>query len=375
MANNNQAANVNNHGSILRQLTTAISAQNKEAIKLNNLCCNKILCQVSQEESKKDQTKKIHPSLIKMICRAAALNSTNKTKALPATCSHFINQENVGMAQYDLVHQFKELVFQDIAFASGTTQALFIGEFLYSNSSTPSNFTIFAFHEQEPSSDKCQQDYLICHLIHVEGQKKTLEEIRALLKQLAHVPSDFNSLGIQIQLVGAASSIFFGKGSICTSSLSLLLSTISQNKKSFRDQIALGKFFAAKFLFAVDKQVRRWLKSCALAQNSRTQVNDRILQFDNLINAVLNGTFHMMLPKAFKKVSGSAAVLSSESKQPAGGKNKGGGEDSKGHKKWKSEDGNGNIVKNTTQPDGFKLTSRESWKDNFAMVLPHNWPA
>jgi hypothetical protein len=120
-ADNNQAANVNNHTSILKQLTSAISAQNKKAIESTNLRCNRILGQVSREEAKKDQTKKIHPSLIKMICRAAASSSTNETKDLPVTCSHFINQENVGMAQYNLVHQFKDLGFQDVAFVSRTT--------------------------------------------------------------------------------------------------------------------------------------------------------------------------------------------------------------------------------------------------------------
>jgi hypothetical protein len=59
-----------------------------------------------------------------MICRAAALCSTDETEALPVTCSHFINQEKAGMAQYNLVHQFKEQGFNDIAFSSGTTNAL-----------------------------------------------------------------------------------------------------------------------------------------------------------------------------------------------------------------------------------------------------------
>jgi hypothetical protein len=209
------------------------------------------------------------------------------------------------------------------------------------NSSTPTQAPqatsqFFAFHKQELNSDERQQDYLICHLIQVEGQKKTLEEIRALIKQLVHVPSDFTGLGTQIQLFGAALIIFFGKDSVCTLSLSLLLSTIGQDKKSFRDQTALDEFFAAKFLVGVDTRVQRLLKSCKLAQNFCTQVNNRILQFNNLINAVLNGTFHMTLPMAFKKVSGSAAAASLESKQPADGKNKGGGEDGKGRKKRKS---------------------------------------
>jgi TATA-box binding protein (TBP) (component of TFIID and TFIIIB) len=100
--------------------------------------------------------------------------------------------------------------------------------------------------------DNCQHDYLICHLIQVEGQKKSLDEIKASLKQSVHVPSNFNGLGTQIQLFGAASTIFFSEDSVCTSNLNQLLTMIGRNKKSFRDQIALDKLFAAKFLFAID---------------------------------------------------------------------------------------------------------------------------
>jgi hypothetical protein len=64
-----------------------------------------------------------------------------------------VQVENVGMAKYNIVHQFKEEGFHDVTFASGTTNALYLGGFLYANSSTPSNFTIFAFHKQEPNSD------------------------------------------------------------------------------------------------------------------------------------------------------------------------------------------------------------------------------
>jgi hypothetical protein len=136
---------------------------------------------------------------------------------------------------------------------------------------------------------------------------------------------------------------------------------IGRNKKSFQDQIVLDNFFAAKFLFVINKQVQRWLRSCKTAHNSCNQVNNRILQFEDLIDTVLNGTFHMTLPPSFAKVSSSAATssASTESKQ-ADGKNKGGSKDGKGQKKRKSEDRNGNIVKNTTQPIKFKLTAGES---------------
>ncbi len=53
-------------------------------------------------------------------------------------------------------------------------------------------------------------------------------------------------------------------------------------------------------------------------------------------------------------------------------KNKRGSKDRKGQKKQKSDDGNGNLVKNTAQAVEFKLTAGELWKDIFATILPHD---
>jgi hypothetical protein len=94
----------------------------------------------------------------------------------------FSNAINIRLAQYGLIHQFKECAFPDVTFASGTTQALFLGEFLYADSSTMSNFTVFAFHKQEPNSANQQTDFLICHLIEEQGQTKSLNEIKASLR-------------------------------------------------------------------------------------------------------------------------------------------------------------------------------------------------
>jgi hypothetical protein len=59
-----------------------------------------------------------------MISLAAAATSNDDNQNLPGTFTRFINCEYVGMARYNPVHQFKEQGFPDIAFASGTMQAL-----------------------------------------------------------------------------------------------------------------------------------------------------------------------------------------------------------------------------------------------------------
>ena len=113
-----------NNSSVISQLTNVISTQNKEAMESNRLCRQEIKQTINKEETKKDQTKKLHTSIIKMIRSVSAKSSSDESQAIPATCTHFLNSTNVGMAQYKLVHQFKELGFPYIGFTQGTAQAL-----------------------------------------------------------------------------------------------------------------------------------------------------------------------------------------------------------------------------------------------------------
>jgi hypothetical protein len=133
-----QGGAVANNDEILQQLTAAIAAQGKTTTETYDLRRMEIQRHQTREESKKDRTKKLHPSILKMVSHAAATHSTDKNEALPATFACFINCNNIGMVQYDLIHQFKDLGCMDISFALGMTQALYMGEFLYADSSTPS---------------------------------------------------------------------------------------------------------------------------------------------------------------------------------------------------------------------------------------------
>jgi hypothetical protein len=136
---------------VISQLTNAISLQNKEAMELNNLCHQEIEQQIKQEEKKKERTKKLHPTIMNMLKQAAATDWNDKDKEIAPTCLRYINSNNIRLAQYKLIHQFKESGFPDVMLALGMTQTLYLGDFLYANSSSPSNFTVFAFHEQEPN--------------------------------------------------------------------------------------------------------------------------------------------------------------------------------------------------------------------------------
>jgi hypothetical protein len=221
-----------------------------------------------------------------------------------------------------------------------------------------------------------KEDYLVCHLIQEQGQKKSLDEIKPSLKQTVHVPKDFDGMGNQLNLFAAALSIFFGKESICTASLDQLVLLVGRNKKNLCDQIAMDKFFAAKFLLPVDRRVQRWLRMCENCTLTQTSVNDKVIDFRDLLEHVLNGTFVMTLPPSFKVVhAGTNAVAADNTKQAATAEaNTGEAGEGKGRgKKCKSENGNGSLVKNTAPDKDLAMKPGKLWAETFSKKLPRDW--
>jgi hypothetical protein len=131
------------------------------------------------------------------------------------------------------------------------------------------------------------------------------------LNQAVHVPTDFNSMGTQLQLFAAACEIFFGDKSVHSASMRQLLIIIGRNKKTFRDHIAPDNLFVAKFMLAVDRRLQRFFGMCEWATVSRSQVEDRVLQFDPMED-ILIGQFTMTLPTTFKKIQGNQRNLNNE---------------------------------------------------------------
>ncbi len=149
-------------------------------------------------------------------------------------------------------------------------------------------------------------------------------------------------------------------------------------KKALRDQIALDDFFPSKYLFAVDRRVQRWLRTCQNATLSRTHVNDSILNFENLLDQVFNGSFHIVLPASFRKIeiTPKSEITNIIKSTPGGNIGSDFNPNQSKREKCKSEDGNGNLVSNSAQDEDFKVKAGETWKDTFSKQLPfdrHFW--
>ncbi len=155
-----------------------------------------------------------------------------------------------------------------------------------------------------------------------------------------------------------------------------LVLLVGPNKKALCDQIALDEFFPSKFLFTVDRRVQRWLRTCQNAILSQTHVNDNVLDFENLLEQVLNGSFHIILQASFKKikVTPKSEITSAIKSTPGGniGSDLNLNQPKKGMRK--SEDGSGNLVSNSAQVEDFKVKTGETWKDTSSKQLPFDRP-
>ena len=118
---------------------------------------------------------------------------------------------------------------------------------------------------------------------------------------------------------------------------------------------------------------------CQNAILSRTHVNDSVLDFENLLEQVLNGneSFHIVLPaRSFRKieVAPKSEITSAIKTTPGGNIASDLNPNQSKRGKHKSEDGNGNLVSNSAQDEDFKVKIGETWKDTFSKQLPLDRP-
>jgi hypothetical protein len=89
---------------------------------------------------------------------------------------------------------------------------------------------------------------------------------------------------------------------------------------------------------------------CEQETISRTHVNNNMLDSDDLLKEVLNGSFNMLLPATFKKiVNTNPAYNAKQAVSRVDREGKG-----RDKKKRKNKNGNGNLVRrNTSQDNDF----------------------
>jgi hypothetical protein len=111
---------------VISQLANALTIQNEHLEDANVINHKNQILAEERKEKEKDQTKKIHPAILSMLKRAAATDPHDDDSDIAPSCLRFINSDNVGMAQFELTHQFASYRLDDVSFAAGTVQALHV---------------------------------------------------------------------------------------------------------------------------------------------------------------------------------------------------------------------------------------------------------
>ena len=77
-----------------------------------------------------------------------------------------------------------------------------------------------------------------------------------------------------------------------------LIHCIRCNKIVFKTHITSDKEFATKFIFAIEIRIQCWLRACIM-YDDQSMIDDRLINFDPIIESVLNSTLNIVLPPNF----------------------------------------------------------------------------
>eukprot|EP00957_Ditylum_brightwellii_P043552 3302133-Ditylum_brightwellii.AAC.1 len=78
---------------------------------------------------------------------------------------------------------------------------------------------------------------------------------------------------------------------------------VQQYKYQFMTKFAMYAMFPSKIPYTVDARIQRWLVECQYAQD-QSEVYDRILEFKEIIDNVVNNRLHFTLSSSFTMIEG-----------------------------------------------------------------------
>ena len=126
--------------------------------------------------------KELTASATQMTLFAAGFDSETVPDDLPDTFLRFINCKSEARAEHKLNVLFESLGIEDAAWSTGLTHSLYVGQFLWADQCTPSNFSAFSFfslNSIDYGEKRIDQHHrhILCHLVQTQGQGKTLDEL------------------------------------------------------------------------------------------------------------------------------------------------------------------------------------------------------
>ena len=91
-------------------------------------------------------------------------------------------------------------------------------------------------------------------------------------------------------------------------------SGLEKIKHKIKARLVNDKFFAAKVLFAMDDRLQLHMEECRMADD-RSEVDETVLNFDDIIRDIKHNRFFIDLPPSFKEISSEDAPESKDKKK------------------------------------------------------------
>ena len=131
---------------------------------------------------------------------------------------------------------------------------------------------------------------------------------------------------------------------------------MEQIKHIIKAKIVSDHLFVAKIMYAIDIRVQRWLEQCKGA-SSRCAVDDRIIDFREIISDIGNCRFNIELPPSFTQPTVTPRMI--DDSNPGRNPRKRKGLDEKENENKKR------MVNNENQLEEFNMIAGETWKGTF----------
>ena len=220
----------------------------------------------------------------------------------------------------------------------------------------PNNLSCFCFKEKL----SCKYDgerSLILHLREKDGKVRTNKEINKSLRQVVTAPTNYTQMVEQMQIFTVLNKIFVGANGKSTRGLGDLVKRMKRNASTLKHMISSDPTYPAQICLSVDKRVQRWLAQCEVADD-RTEVNDRVVDFDNLFEDILDCRFFCSLPAVFKvRAPLQPPAVSNPFDQERDRNGRG--------KKRGVDKVDGGRINNESMIEELKMKENESWENVF----------
>ena len=244
---------------------------------------------------------KLHESTKNLILNASAQNSAIAATEPCDDCALFFKSNSHGTARLFILKSLENKFGCNVSITQGVIMNIFNGNFLRAFDESPSNFSPFSFPKKSLFGKNPETECLILQLKELAGKGLSNDDVESALKQGIKVPKTIEEMRFSIFNTTAVASFFFSKWSLLSSKLLEVHNHLVRHYPIYEASLAEDYLFTAKFLFAIDTRIQIWLKMCEIKE-FREEVDDKLLNFDEVLNQVILRTFSITLPPSIQHV-------------------------------------------------------------------------